>query len=150
MLVQEIPEPAFWRVDKAKLSRKAMRLLLFLLGGLVVATKLLLELLDPAHRVDKLLLAGEIGMRGAGNVDVDDGILITVFPLDRLLRRHRGPCQEFKVSLLVDKNNRTVIGMDIAFHNQISLVSLIRSGGRMQIGRPNYSSSLEGVTTRPM
>jgi hypothetical protein len=149
MLVQEIPEPAFWCVDQAKLSRIAMRLLLFLLRGLVVATKLLLELLDPTHRVDKLLLAGEVGMRGAGNVDVDDGVFITVFPLDRLLRRHGRPCQKLEVSLLVDKNNRTVIGMDIDFNNQFSLVSLIRNGGRMPNGRPNYSSSLEGVTMRP-
>ena len=119
MLAQESLKPAFWLFIIKKLSSGRLQLLRFLLGGLVIPTKLLLELLHATHGVNEFLLAGEVGMRRAGNVNVNHGIFVAIFPLNRLFRRHGRSCQKFEVGLLVDENDRSVVRMDIAFHCQI-------------------------------
>ena len=61
MLAQESLKPAFWLFIIKKLSSGRLQLLRFLLGGLVIPTKLLLELLHATHGVNEFLLAGEVG-----------------------------------------------------------------------------------------
>lgn len=66
-------------------SAEPNRLLLLLrLNRLVLASELLAELLDAAHRVDKLLLAGEEWVRSRRDVNVKRWISVAVFPNDRV------------------------------------------------------------------
>ena len=55
---------------------------LFLFAGVVVSTELLAEFFDSAHRVNELLFSGVEWVRGAGNINEVNVVLVAVFPLN--------------------------------------------------------------------
>ena len=88
-------------------TAKAVYLFFFLLA--VASAELLLELLDAAHRVNKLLFTGVERVRVAGDVNVVDRVLVSVFPLDRVLGSDRRTSQNCEVSLIVFEDDFSIV-----------------------------------------
>src|SRR5205085_8795383 len=93
-----------------------------LLGGLLAAllaagpVVLLLELLDAAGRVHELHLAGEERVRGAGDVQRDQRVLLAVLPDGGLVRLGAGARQEREVGRRVLEDHGPVVGVDALLH----------------------------------
>lgn len=78
-----------------------------------------LEAVDPALGVDDLLLTSEEWMRLAGDMDLDEWILVTIFPGDGVVGRDRRLRQKRKARLIIAKYDRAVgLWVNTAFHNR--------------------------------
>ena len=78
-----------------------------------------LEAVDPALGVDNLLLTSEEWVRLAGDMDLDEWILIAIFPGDGVVGRNRRLRQKRKARLIVAKYDRAVgLWVNTAFHNR--------------------------------
>ena len=85
------------------------------LGGFAAC----LEAVDPALGVDNLLLAGEEWVRLAGDVDLDERILVAILPGDGVVGRNRRLRQKRKARLIIAKYDRAVgLWVNTAFHNR--------------------------------
>src|SRR5690606_14887887 len=78
----------------------------------------LLELVDAAAGVHDLVLAGVERVRGRGDVDLDQRVLVAVLPLHRLLAGEGRTGQEPEVRSHVLEHDWMVIGMDIGLHGR--------------------------------
>ena len=79
----------------------------------------LLEAIDAATGVQRLVLAGVKRVRRTGNFHLDEGVLVSVFPLDGFLAAHRRPGQDREVGRDVLENHVFVFGMDAGFHDYV-------------------------------
>jgi len=90
-----------------------------LFGLLLVA---LLELVDSSRRIHQHILTREERMGSIRNFQFDQGIFVTVFVLDRLVRLCRRLAKESDPIAHVFENNKPVtLRMDIFFHNSFCL-----------------------------
>src|ERR1051325_741487 len=89
--------------------------LLLVRGFLGVAA---LELLDPARRIDDLLLAGIERVRLRRHLELDHGVLLAVLPLHGLaaLGVDGRSGEEGVVGAGVEEDHRPVFGVDAVFH----------------------------------
>src|SRR5699024_7400464 len=55
----------------------------------------------------------------AGDIHLDQRILVAVFPLDGFLAGHRGLGQEGKVGRRVLEHHRLVVGMNVGLHGSL-------------------------------
>src|SRR3546814_31515 len=83
----------------------------------------LLELVDAAAGVHHLVLAGVERVRGRGDVDLGQRVLVAVLPLDRLLGGDRRAGQELEVGSHVLEHDYAVIGMDRGLHGGTGLAA---------------------------
>src|SRR5699024_12421735 len=81
----------------------------------------LAELLDLAGGVENVLLAGVERVCGAGHVQLDQRVLVAVFPGDGVTGFDRGTAEEGEVAADVLENNRAVGGMNVLFHGDLSV-----------------------------
>ena len=88
----------------------------FLLLGLVAFAETLAEFLDSTHCVYELLTTGVEGVRGRRDVDVNDGILVTIFPLNGFFGSHGRLSQNGEVSRFVLEDYGLITWMGITFH----------------------------------
>ena len=80
----------------------------------------LIELVDTAGRVNKFHLTGKERMRIARDLQLDQRILLAIFPYDRILGRSARTRQKGLIAGKILENHESVIpGMDIIFHNAI-------------------------------
>lgn len=78
-----------------------------------------LEAVDPALGVDNLLLASEERVRLAGDMDLDEWILVAILPGDGVVGRDRRLRQKRKARLIIAKYDRAVgLWVNTAFHNR--------------------------------
>lgn len=78
-----------------------------------------LEAVDPALGVDNLLLTSEEWVRLAGDMDLDERILVAIFPGDGVVGRDRRLRQKRKARLIIAKYDRAVgLWVNTAFHNR--------------------------------
>ena len=76
-----------------------------------------LEAVDPT--LDNLLLASEERVRLAGNVDLDEWILVAILPGDGVVGSNRRLRQKRKARLIIAKYDRAVgLWVNTAFHNR--------------------------------
>ena len=78
-----------------------------------------LEAVDPALGVDNLLLASEERVRLAGDMDLDERILVAILPGDSVVGSDRRLRQKRKARLIIAKYDRAVgLWVNTAFHNR--------------------------------
>lgn len=78
-----------------------------------------LEAVDPTLGIDNLLLASEERVRLAGNVDLDEWILVAILPGDGVVGSNRRLRQKRKARLIIAKYDRAVgLWVNTAFHNR--------------------------------
>ena len=78
-----------------------------------------LEAVDPTLGVDNLLLASEEWVRLAGDMDLDERILVAILPGDSVVGRDRRLRQKRKARLIIAKYDRAVgLWVNTAFHNR--------------------------------
>src|SRR5690606_5500709 len=75
-----------------------------------------LELVDAAAGVHHLVLAGIERVRGRGDLDLDQRVLVAVLPLDRLLAGDRRAGEELEVGSHVLEHDFAVFGVDVGLH----------------------------------
>ena len=78
-----------------------------------------LEAVDPTLGVDNLLLTSEEWVRLAGDMDLDERILVAILPGDGVVGRDRRLRQKRKARLIIAKYDRAVgLWVNTAFHNR--------------------------------
>ena len=93
-----------------------------------------LEAVDPTLGVDNLLLTSEEWVRLAGDVDLDEWILVAIFPGDGVVGRNRRLRQKRKARLIVAKYDRAVgLWVNTAFHNRYIVAERVGDCQRTRI-----------------
>jgi hypothetical protein len=77
-----------------------------------------LELFDATGGVDVLHLSGVIRMRCGADVDANQGIFLTVFPLDCLFGSQRCSREKFVTGGCIEKNNFMIVRMNSTLHGR--------------------------------
>lgn len=107
----------------ATLKLFANRFLGLVLTCEVIAAEFLVEPLNATGAVNELLLTGEERVRCAGNIELNQRVLLTLV-LDGFGRLDGGPGQNSKIRLLIQKNDLTILRMDALFHVLITLMPI--------------------------
>lgn len=85
--------------------------------------KLLVEFVNPSSSIDKLHLTGEERMRTVGDFQLDEWILLAIFPGNGVFRSSTAASQEGFIGGKILENDKTVIlWMDIFFHDQVTWI----------------------------
>lgn len=86
--------------------------------GLSLLLVSFLEFVDPARSIHQDILSGVKGMRGVRNLQLDDRIFVTVFPLHGFFAIGGGAAEELvPVTHVLEHNETVILGMQIFFHN---------------------------------
>src|SRR5947208_714472 len=95
-----------------------------------------LELLDPARSVDELVLAGVVGVRFRGHLDLHQRVFLAVLPLHRLaaLGVDGRARQESMVRAGVEEDHRPVVGVDAWLHGRAPAEKVANYKGKRKIG----------------
>jgi hypothetical protein len=97
---------------------------------------LLVELVDTTFGVEVTGLTREERVRLAGNVDLDQGVFLTIFPFDVLFAVERRTGEELQITGDVLENDFTIVlWVNTWFHKQVA------SNGRPQ-GRQSQKLSI--------
>src|SRR3989442_164230 len=108
-----------------------------------------LELLDAARSVDELVLAGVVGVRFRGHLDLHHRVFLAVLPLHRLaaLDVDDRARQESVVRAGVEEDHRPVVGVDAWLHGRAPAEKVANYKGKPKIGG---QSRIPGISAPAM
>src|SRR3546814_8553552 len=107
-LTPETTTAALWRPSVRAFARRC--------AARVLLRVTLAELVDAAAGIHDLVLARVERVRGRRHVDLDQRVLVAVFPLDRLLAAKGRAGQELEIGSHVLEHDFFVFGVDVGLH----------------------------------
>ena len=101
-------------VSRAKKKGCRGTLFRYLCSGLLAVA--LTELVDLLGGLQDVLLAGVKRVRLAGNLELQQRVLVAVFPLDSVAGRYRGLGQDGEIGRNILEHHVPVFWMNVLFH----------------------------------